>query len=474
MINILQIKPKLSKYVKIFNFNDAFCFLNSLSLNKVFVLKDGRLDKANILKLFKKNNLLKDFDSKAKEFASRQRRIFTPSFKQLYLVVAEGCNFKCKYCRQITHGQPSSRIMSRGETKKYIDWFFHLSKNEPRGIVFYGGEPLLNKKVLLDAVAYIRKKEVKLNLGKPIDLTVITNGTNIDKDSARQLKRLQVYIIISIDGRKKEHDKLRVYKNHRGTFNDVLRGYQIYRSAGCRIGISCTIGSHNFNRLGSVFDYFAQELKPVNVGINLPHDDYDNPLNKGMDFKEFCNYVFKIFEKSIKNNLYIEHIMRKLILLFREEIKINDCAACGGRLVILPGGEMGICEGAIGLGDFFFNKVKYVRKMSKAWFLASPLFDKKCHKCLALGLCGGGCPFDGYLLAKKIGHRDERKCYFIKSIVEWGLYSFYVINKPKIRQAKIWAPNTEEEEVFLQKLKARRIKLPLRSSVEYGVIKKQF
>ncbi len=396
------------------------------------------------------------------------------NFKQLYLVISEACNFSCKYCRQVTHGLIRQNAMKSGEAIEIIDDFFERAKNRPKGIVFYGGEPLLNKKVLLDSVKHIRMKGSKLKPKSPIDLTVITNGTGIDKKSAKILSENDVYIIISMDGRKKEHDKLRVYKNGRGTFNDVLRGYKVYKSAGCKVGISCTIGSHNYRSLLSLFNYFAKDLRPINVGINLPHDDYNNPLNSNMDFKKFCRNFFKIFERAVKDNLYIEHIMRKLRLLFREEIKVNDCPACGGRLVALPGKKLGVCEGAIGMDNFFFKNIDKVARMSSDWYLTSPLFDKRCDNCLSVGLCGGGCPFDGYLQTKKVGHKDKRRCSFVKMIVKWGLYNFYLLNKKKIKNKKVFIPSIKEQNIFLKELKATKGKLPLRSSARFSKIRGKF
>ena len=421
-----QIKDQLSKYVRVFDFGEHLCLLNGLSLDKVFIKADA--DNQETKDVLQKYNLLKDFDVKAEKFVSGCQSKFDPSFRQLYLVVTEACNFDCKYCRQVTHDVKGNRSMTRDEARLIVDNFFNLAEDKPRGVVFYGGEPLVNKEVMLDAVKYIRQKESKLKLDRPIDMTIITNGTLVDHDSAQVLKDNDVYIIMSIDGRAQEHDKFRVYANGKGTFDDVIKGYKIYQQAGCRVGISCTIGSHNYDNLEDIFDYFANDLQPINVGINLPHDDHDNPLNDDLDFGKFCQRMFKIFEQSTDNNLYIEHIIRKLKLLFRHEIKINDCAACGGRLVALPGQRYGVCEGAIGMDEFFFTDIKRVAEMSAEWYGTSPLFDDHCSNCAAVGVCGGGCPFDGYLEAKQVGHRDSRRCLFMNKIVEWGLENFYKIN----------------------------------------------
>ena len=137
----------------------------------------------------------------------------------------------------------------------------------------------------------------------------------------------------------------------------------------------------------------------------------------------------------------------------------------------LPDRKLGICEGAIGIDNYFFDKIETVSEMSANWYLTSPLFNKECGSCLALGLCGGGCPFDGYLQEKDISHKDKRRCIFIKKIIEWGLYNFYLTNKDLITKKIMFVPKKNDQIDFLESIKATKNKLPLRSSAAFGDIK---
>ena len=469
-----KIQPKfsgLSKYVTVFDLQDSFCLFHSITLEKIFVSKKYLANKLNNkINAVNLNNshFFKKHDTVIEKSIARYKTKSNPNFKQLYLIVTEACNFSCKYCRQVTHGRRGKYFIGEDELKQVINRFFKLSGNEPAGVVFYGGEPMLNKKMIISSVQLIRKEEKLLHLKKPIDLTIITNGTNIDIVTAKLLAKADVYIIISLDGTLEENNSMRVYQGGKGTFTDIIKGYHIFKRAGCQVGISCTVGNHNYHKLEKIFNYFEKELKPVNVGINLPHDDYTNPLVTNIDYHKLCDNLFKI---NNRHKVYVEHIMRKMRLLFTQEIKINDCPACGYRLVYLPGGRWGVCEGAMGMDSYFFNNLKKVRQMSKEWYFTSPLFDNLCNSCPGLGICGGGCPFDGYLQSGKVGSRDNNRCYFIKLLVEWGLKKFYKLHKKRIMSKGIYQPDLNIQATFLRNINSLKENLPLRSSANFAIRK---
>ncbi len=63
----------------------------------------------------------------------------------------------------------------------------------------------------------------------------------------------------------------------------------------------------------------------------------------------------------------------------------------------------------------------------KKWVRRSPLLNRKCHKCIALGICGGGCAFNSYKNHKNIHAKDEFYCEYAKSVVEWMLKDLHKI-----------------------------------------------
>ncbi|OPX77971.1 MAG: molybdenum cofactor biosynthesis protein A [Methanosaeta sp. PtaB.Bin039] len=164
---------------------------------------------------------------------------------RLTLCITEDCNFMCKYCAYSDFykytRRPSDKYMKFSIAKKAIDYYFSLLDEGKRynplrrpAIGFYGGEPLLNFKLIKDLVDYI-ENEYKDH--KTI-YTITTNGSLLDKEKANWLMKFKFIIDVSLDGPEEEHDRLRVYTNGNGTFRDVMKNVSSimiegYQEIGC-------------------------------------------------------------------------------------------------------------------------------------------------------------------------------------------------------------------------------------------------
>jgi len=97
-------------------------------------------------------------------------------------------------------------------------------------VTFYGGEPLLNKKVLRFIVGYLNEAIRKGDLPS-LNFYVITNGSLITRKDAAYFKKNNIQISISLDGPKEINDKMRI--NLSGSaFEAAIRGYRICREYG--------------------------------------------------------------------------------------------------------------------------------------------------------------------------------------------------------------------------------------------------
>ncbi len=110
--------------------------------------------------------------------------------------------------------------------RKAIDYYFSLLKEGNRynplrkpSIGFYGGEPLLNFGLIKECVEYIKNKYN----GYEVHYGMTTNGSLLDKEKATWLIKHNVSISLSLDGPEEEHNRLRIYRNGKGTFRDVMK-----------------------------------------------------------------------------------------------------------------------------------------------------------------------------------------------------------------------------------------------------------
>lgn len=128
---------------------------------------------------------------------------FERSISRLFLVLTLDCNMECSYC----YVNKKKEKMSIETAKKAIDLLFN-AKGDNKTIVFFGGEPLLEKGLIKDTVVYSRKKSRES--GKSLSLMVETNGIFLDDEILTFFEKNKVKVSVSFDG--KFHDNFRKLK----------------------------------------------------------------------------------------------------------------------------------------------------------------------------------------------------------------------------------------------------------------------
>ena len=127
----------------------------------------------------------------------------------LTLHLTDACNLRCTYCyvRQDTHA------MMPDTAKAAID----LAAADPghHGIIFFGGEPLLQRQLIYDTVYYAEA----LGLPGKFHYKITTNGTLLDQEFLEFSKQHQVFIALSHDGT--AQDICRVHPDGSGTFQQL-------------------------------------------------------------------------------------------------------------------------------------------------------------------------------------------------------------------------------------------------------------
>lgn len=159
------------------------------------------------------------------EFDRLLRLRYEAPWTKLELALSEVCNLACRYCYCGTCRDevPNQGRMSETIARAAINWLFAVSgRSKEVGITFFGGEPLMNKKVLLFAVAYSQRL-AKLH-GKKVFYSMTTNGTLIDDDVISVIKRYNFGLMVSLDGPKERHDGQCPTRTGTGSFDLAVAG----------------------------------------------------------------------------------------------------------------------------------------------------------------------------------------------------------------------------------------------------------
>ena len=172
--------------------------------------------------------------------------------KQLFIQwdSTNDCNLKCLHCYHNKkgnqeHSQEKKSLMSLIEVKDMIDDLAQTSDRwdmSPR-LHISGGEPLMRRD-LFDILEYTQQNKVTTKL--------LTNGTLITKEKARQIKSRGVNRVqISIDGDRKRHNFVR---QREYAFDEAMEGISNCRDANIGVTIS-------FTAMQSNKEYIEQAIK---------------------------------------------------------------------------------------------------------------------------------------------------------------------------------------------------------------------
>ena len=158
------------------------------------------------------------------------------------------CNLKCKHCYASADNKRYEGELTLSQSKKFID---DLKEFNVPALLFSGGEPLM-KENILEILEYASHKEIRS--------TISTNGTLLDKNTCKALKKFNVgYVGVSLDGIGSNHDK---FRGVIGSFDSALKGIRNCIEAGQKVGLRFTINKNNYKELDEIFRLIREEKIP--------------------------------------------------------------------------------------------------------------------------------------------------------------------------------------------------------------------
>ena len=152
--------------------------------------------------------------------------------------LTERCNLACTHCYQ---GEKKAAEMTFGEIRRTIgkisetirQWSDAYAIPFLPGISVTGGEPFLRKD-LSKILQEIRKDD--------FDISILTNGTLVDKEKARSLADLPVKNVqVSLEGPESIHEAVR----GKHSFASAVRGIEHLRDAGISVTVNVTLSEVN-------------------------------------------------------------------------------------------------------------------------------------------------------------------------------------------------------------------------------------
>lgn len=363
------------------------------------------------------------------------------SLELLYLLVTDGCNLRCTYCFEETPPLTSPfrpKHMSKETIIRALDLFATMTAQygnpeKKKMIHLYGGEPMVNRRAVYEAIAYTSELKARGVLPRNCQIAIVTNGVLLNEEDARCFATHNVTVGLSIDGPASITDLYRIPKRHDVRVTErVATAFRLLKQHGVNVGLSVTLTPRAIENFDEFLAFFTDgEFREADgVSFNLLHFTPNIALSNDY-YRTAVECQIRAFKRFREIGLYEERVMRKVRAFVDQTPMYADCGVVGYQLVVAPDGRIGVCQDFVKPRTYFLRSVydaehhDLLETLFADWRDRSPFFMQQCMDCPALGICGGGCPASVELKTGSRYNLDERACHHSKQILEWLVWDAY-------------------------------------------------
>ncbi len=350
--------------------------------------------------------------------------------KALCLHIAHDCNLACRYCfaeEGEYHGRRA--LMSFDIGKKALDFLIENSGSRRNlEVDFFGGEPLMNWKVVEELVHYGREQE-KLH-DKHFRFTVTTNGVLLNDEIMEFCNKEMDNVVLSVDGRKEVHDFMRPFRNGKSSYDLIIPKFQKFAESRNqdKYYVRGTFTHYNLDFASDVLHLADLGFKQISVEpvVAAPEEDYaiheeDLPII----FEQYDILAKEMIKREKEGRGFnFFHFMIDLTGGPCVYKRLSGCGSGTEYLAVTPWGDLYPCHQFVGNEDFILGNVDkgVVRNDITDEFKNCNVYSKKeCSDCFARFYCSGGCAANAYNFNNKIDSVYEVGCKIQQKRIECAL-----------------------------------------------------
>ena len=325
--------------------------------------------------------------------------------KALCLHVAHSCNLNCAYCfasQGRYHGERA--LMSYDVGRQALDFLIeHSGTRTNLEVDFFGGEPLMNWDVVKRLVEYARSVEKAHR--KRFRFTLTTNGVLIDDDVIEFANREMSNVVLSLDGRREIHDRVRVDYSGQGSYDRIVPKFQklVQARGGKNYYMRGTFTHANPDFTKDLFHMADLGFTELSMEpVVCPPDD---PAALTAEDLEIVKQQYELLAVEMLRRerdghpLTFYHYMLDLTGGPCVYKRISGCGSGTEYMAVTPSGDLYPChqfvgEAAFKLGDVWRGVTETaVREQFRA---CNAYARPECAECWARLYCSGGCAANAY------------------------------------------------------------------------------
>ncbi len=327
------------------------------------------------------------------------------------------CNLDCEYCFFLSKEMlyPGSRFrMSDDLLEDYTRQYIEAQRVPEVTFAWQGGEP-----TLMGLDFFKRAVELQQRYRKPgmrIHNAFQTNGTLLDDDWCRFFREHDFLIGLSVDGPQPLHDRYRVDKGGKPTFQRVMKGLDLLKKHRVEFNILTTVHAGNADHPLEVYRFlrdeagarFMQFIPIVERANETGFQEGNQVTDRTLTGEQYGEFLCAIFDEWVRRD-----VGRVFVQIF--DVALAAWAGmppglcvfqetCGDALALEHNGDLYACD--------HFVEPRYrlgnIQEIPLLDLVGSPQqrqfgLDKRdtlpryCRECEVRFVCNGGCPKDRIL-----------------------------------------------------------------------------
>jgi uncharacterized protein len=195
-----------------------------------------------------------------------------PRIELLVIQPTPFCNIDCRYC-YLPDRNSKAVVSSETLSNLFSQVFASGWTGDRLSVVWHAGEPMVLP------IEFYREAFCMIDRLKPAELKVAhsfqTNGTLIDEAWCGFFADKRVGVGVSIDGPKRFHDRHRLTRSGRGTFDRTIAGIRMLRRHQVPFHVISVLSPASMAAPGEMFDFYVEE-RIEQVCFNVEESEGDH------------------------------------------------------------------------------------------------------------------------------------------------------------------------------------------------------
>jgi uncharacterized protein len=333
------------------------------------------------------------------------------------------CNIDCHYCfylekEKLYPDLNSSWRMGDEVLERYVSQYIAAQDVPAVDFAWQGGEP-----TLLGVDFYRRAIELqnKYADGKRITNAFQTNGILLDDEWGEFLAANQFLVGLSVDGPRELHDRYRVDKGQKPTFDRVMAGLEVLKKHRVEFNTLTVLHRHNADHPGLVYRFLkeigSQYMQFIPIveriaretdedGLELVNPEFEGSArvaNWSVGALQYGRFLCAIFDEWVRRD-----VGKRFVQIF--DVTLGSFSGgdaslcifaetCGNALIIEHNGDLYSCDHFVypeyRLGNLRDESIRDMVGSAPQRQFGTDKRDRLpryCRHCEYKFACNGGCP----------------------------------------------------------------------------------